>query len=393
MARKHTRKVNRPHRTLGPKRLHLGTPPGALIDLPGAEPPRIVAMSYREDAYLERQLDSLQEARGLMEEWPVLWVDVEGTRWAPFMREAGEVFGFHRLALEDVLHGHQTPKVEPYKDFIFFVMTEAVQANPLLTRSLYVFLREGLVLTFHEESSKAVETIRDHVRVPRGRVRAMDADFLCYALMDAAVDFYYPIMDQYSESIEVLEEAVLDSASMDIATAIHNMKQELIVIRRQVAPLRESINTLIRDGHPLFSDQTRLFMRDCHDHMVHVLEFVESYRELLGSLLDLYLSAASIRMNDVMRVLTVISTLFIPLTFLAGLYGMNFDATASPWNMPELHSYWGYPLLLLVLGGISAAQLIFFWRKGWIGQERWRERQHRSREVLREDDPRERRNQ
>ncbi len=370
MAKRHIRKPKRPHRAYRPHHHHLGVAPGALFDDPDAPLPVISIMGYNEDGYEEELISEIESLPSLLTQWPVVWVDVQGPGSAPLMRRLGELFDFHRLALEDVLHGHQTPKIEPYEDFLLIVANEVSQPHPLHTTPLCLFVKQGLVLTFHPEASKAVDTLRDHVRVPRGRVRFMGADFLAYAVLDLVVDFYYPVMDHFSDTIELLEAEVIETASTHTAASIHEMKQDLLALRRLISPLRESINTLIRDGHPVLTDATRVFLRDCHDHMVHVLEFIESYREILGGLLDIYLSSVSNRMNEVMRVLTVISTIFIPLTFLAGLYGMNFDASASPWNMPELHSYWGYPALMLFLACIAGGQLFFFWRKGWIGPQR-----------------------
>jgi len=370
MARRHSKKLRRPHRTYRPHHHHLGAAPGALFDDPAAPLPVISVVSFREDHYIEQTLDEIETVPALLEAWPVVWVDLQGPGNAALMRRLGELFGFHRLALEDVLHGHQTPKIDPYPDFLLIVANEVCQPHPLHTTPLCLFVKQGLVLTFHPEASKAVDTLRDHVRVPRGRVRMMGADFLAYAVLDVVVDFYYPMMDHFSDTIEALEAEAIESASVGTASAIHEMKQDLLALRRMVAPLRESINTLFREGHPVLTDPTRVFLRDCHDHMVQVLEFIESYREMTGGLLDIYLSSVSNRMTEVMRVLTVISTIFIPLTFLAGLYGMNFDTSASPWNMPELRWHWGYPALLLFLGCIASGQLLFFWRKGWIGWRR-----------------------
>lgn len=370
MPRRHSKKPQRPHRTYRPHHHHLGVAPGSLFDDPEAPLPVISVMGYSEDRYVEQPLDEIEGLPLLLKEWPVVWVDVQGPGNATLMRRLGDLFDFHRLALEDVLHGHQTPKIESYADFFLIVANEVCQPHPLHTTPLCLFVKHGLVLTFHPEKSIAVDVVREHVRVPRGRVRAMGADFLAYAVLDLVVDFYYPVMDHFSDTIEVIEAEVLETPSASTASSIHEMKQDLLTLRRMVSPLRESTNTLIRDGHPVLTDATRLFLRDCHDHMVHVMEFIESYRELMSGLLDIYLSSVSNRMNEVMRVLTVISTIFIPLTFITGLYGMNFDTSVSPWNMPELEWRWGYLVLLLVLTGITSGQLVFYWRKGWIGRRR-----------------------
>jgi len=224
------------------------------------------------------------------------------------------------------------------------------------------------VLTFQERPGKdCIEPVRDRIRGNRGRIRGARADYLAYRLIDAVVDGYFPVLERYGELLEDLEEEVTVSVDRSLTSRIHQVKSDLLMIRRALWPHREAINTLVRDGCKLIDDETRIYLRDCYDHSVQLIDMVETYRELGADLRDLYLSSISNRMNEIMKVLTVISTIFIPLTFIVGIYGMNFNTEKSPWNMPELNWYYGYPLCWAVMAMVTAAMVAFFARKGWLG--------------------------
>ncbi len=345
-----------------------GAPPGTLTADPEARQPRIDVITYGPKDVEEEQVQDIGSIRRFLQQRPVVWVNVDGFGDVDTVAELGRAFGLHRLALEDVVHSCQRAKVEEYEDNLFIVARMMEPGLPVRTEQLSIFLGDGFVLTFQEHAGDCLGAVRERIRDGRGRIRQMGADYLAYCLLDAVVDFYFPSMDAFSDEVERLEAQVLSEPTPETVASIHAAKRDLLTIRRAVAPLRETVNSLIRDGHDVISETTRVYLRDCSDHLFQIVEMVETYRELLGGLLDVYLSSVSNRMNDVMKVLTVIATMFIPLTFLAGIYGMNFNSDVSPWNMPELRWYWGYPAFLLVMIAIAGIEVFFFWRKGWIGK-------------------------
>ncbi len=237
----------------------------------------------------------------------------------------------------------------------------------LETEQVSLFIGRNFVLTFLEAPGDVFESVRTNLRGAVGRVRSAGAGYLTYTLIDAVVDAYFPLVEAFGERLDALEDEVIDRPNRRAIAEVHNAKHDLRTLRRAVWPLREAINALYRDASPQFDEETRIHLRDCYDHAVQIIDIVETYRELGSDLTDLYLSSLSTRMNDVMKVLTVISTLFMPLTFITGLYGMNFDPNQSRWNMPELTWAWGYPYALSLMAISSAAMLLFFRRRGWLG--------------------------
>jgi magnesium transporter len=345
----------------------LGAPPGTLSAQPQAIKSRIRVICYGPDDLSESEPPGVETLSDCVERWPVVWVNVDGLADVDVIEELGRLFKLHHLALEDVVHVGQRPKAEEYGDHLFVVTRMMKPGLPVHTEQLSIFVGKGFVLTFQEEPGDCLDPVRERIRLCRGRIRQKEADYLAYCLLDAVVDFYFPCIDAFSDEVERLEQEVLEKPSKKTVHRIHAAKRDLLAVRRAVAPLREAINSLIRDGHSAILDATRTYLRDCQDHVYQIMDMTETYRELLGGLLDVYLSSVSNRMNDVMKVLTVIATMFIPLTFLAGLYGMNFNPEASPWNMPELSWYWGYPAFLALMVLIAAVELALFWRKGWLG--------------------------
>jgi magnesium transporter len=229
-----------------------------------------------------------------------------------------------------------------------------------------LFFGERYVVTFQEREGDCFEPVRNRIRRARGRLRENRPDYLAYALLDAVIDAYFPIVEAYGDRLEALEDRVLEEPTSDVVSEIHAVKRELSNIRRAVWPLRDVVNLLLREQHPLLREDTRLYLRDAYDHTIQLVELVESHREIASGLLDVYLSSVSNRMNEVMKVLTIIATIFIPLSFVAGLYGMNFDRQASAWNMPELSWDYGYPAALGVMLAIALGMLWFFRRKRWL---------------------------
>ncbi len=349
-----------------------GAPPGTLMPDPDAIDSQIQVIRYTETAFETCLVENVASLDSFFEEEGTVWIRVEGLGGIDRIKALGEFFQLDRLALEDVLHTRQRPKIEEYDAQLFFVARMRSAGEDFDTQQLSMFLGKNYVLTFQEGPAPCLDIVLDRLKTKRGRIRSQGPDYLAYCILDAAIDFFYAEMDRYGEQMDVIEEQVLGNPSDEILAAIYTLKNNALAIRRSVSPLREAVNTLIRDGHPYLSEGTQTHFRDCLDHIAHILELLNTYREMLGGLLDIYLSSVNNRMSEVMRVLTVIATLFIPLTFLAGLYGMNFNHEASPWNMPELQWYWGYPLFLLIMLSIAIVQLLFFIRKGWIGRPRLR---------------------
>lgn len=344
-----------------------GSSPGTLTADPAAPPPTVRLLAYGPHEMTESVVDDLGSLRDVRGKWPVLWVDVDGVGHVETLRALGEVFGLHRLALEDVINIPQRSKMEEYGDHLFIVSRMPELAPRPDTEQVSLFLGRDFVLTFQERSGDPFDPVRERIRRSRGRIRGAGPDYLAYALLDAIIDHYFPVLEHCGDELEELEDRILAGAGRETMSRLHQIKRDLLTLRRAVWPERDAVNALIREPTELVTDETRVYLRDCHDHVVQVMELTESYRDLGSSLTDLYLSSVSNRTNEIMKVLTMFSSIFIPLGFIAGLYGMNFDYKESPLNMPELHWYWGYPFALSLMSLVAGCLLWFFWRKGWIG--------------------------
>lgn len=348
------------------RRSPVGAAPGTLISHPDAPPPALHVIGYGRDGLEELRPESIGELAGLRGRWPVLWIDVVGVGHADSVEAIGELFGLHRLALEDVMNVHQRPKVEEYPDHLFAVTRSATLEDRVDTEQLSLFVGDDWVLTFQERAGDAWEPVRERLRAGRGRIRGGGAGYLFYALMDAVVDGYYPLLEDFGHRLELLEEAVIDDPQEELVGVIHAARRDALALRQSMWPMREAMGQLHREEFVHIDDTTRLYLRDAYDHTIQVIELVESYREMASALHEVYLSGVSHRMNEVMKVLTIIATIFIPLTFIAGIYGMNFDPGASPLNMPELGWYYGYPAVWAVMIVIGLGLVWFFQRKGWL---------------------------
>jgi magnesium transporter len=276
-----------------------------------------------------------------------------------------------------VLNTHQRSKVEQYGEHLFIVARMLEGADKLESDQLGMFLGKRFLVTFQHTRGDCLDPLRERIRRGRGILRTCGPDYLAYAVLDAVVDSYFPILEIFGEQIETLEDAVIDSADGELIARIHDLKAKLLVVRRAVWPLRESLNELMRDPNPLIGQDTRIYLRDCADHTFQIIDLVDTYRELTSDLMGLYHSSLSNRMNEIMQVLTVIATIFIPLTFIVGIYGMNFNTQVSPWNMPELNWYWGYPIIWAIMLVVTALLLILFHRKNWLPRGRRRKRVQR----------------
>lgn len=354
-----------------------GTLPGKLEAPEDAVSSQIHVLTYNTDTITEHDVSTADEIVALRGEGKVLWVDVSGLANIELLRALGEAFSLHRLALEDVVSVHQRPKAEDYGEYVFIVARSMVKEAIAETEQVSMFLGSGLLLTFQERPGDCFAAVRKRLRDAAGRIRSSGADYLCYALIDSIIDGYFPKLESYGESLEALEDDVVAKPDPEHIGELHALKRDFLMIRRAVWPLRETINTLIRDENAHFTDTTRIYLRDCYDHTIQLIDIVETYREIANGLLDVYISSVSAKLNEVMKVLTIIATIFIPLGFVASLYGMNFDPEASSWNMPELRWVYGYPAVLLFMTTVGCAMLFWFWRMGWIGRGPKRRRRRR----------------
>jgi magnesium transporter len=346
-----------------------GTAPGTLSPpaFRRVETVTISVLEYGPDRVTEWQAAGVEEVASKRAGLPVLWIDVVGLHDVDLIGRLGGEFGLHPLALEDVLNTGQRPKMEPYEDHIFMVMKLMhSSAGAFESEQISFFLGTGFVISFQEIPGDVFEPVRQRIRTSHGRIRRMGPDYLAYALLDSLVDHCFPVLEEFGERIEELEQEVIEAPDRETVGLIHAAKRDLLVLRRATWPQREVVSALERYESPLVSKEIRIFLRDLYDHTVQVLDMVETYRDLVTGLLDIYLSSVSNRMNEVMKVLTVLASIFIPLTFLAGIYGMNFDPKASPWNMPELEWAYGYPAFWLLTVAIVVVMLILFKRKRWL---------------------------
>jgi magnesium transporter len=318
-------------------------------------------MRYSKDRVEEGRMEG--DTTDLLSPDSVLWVNVDGLHDVGLIQRLGGEFSLHPLILEDVVSVGQRAKSEEHEERLFVViqmLTTDFDHGKVTSEQVALVLGEGFVLSFQERAGDVFEPVRDRIRSEGSRIRARDADYLAYALVDAVVDHYFSVLEELGGQVERLDLEVMEDPSQATMRAIHELKQEMLVIRRAVWPVRELVNGMIRSESALIRDSTKTFLRDVYDHAVQIIDTAETLRDVVSGLMDLYLSSVSNRMNEVMKVLTIMASIFIPLSFLAGVYGMNFDF------MPELHFRWGYPLLVAVMAGTAGSLLALFRRRGWL---------------------------
>jgi magnesium transporter len=343
----------------------VGQPPGTLVFVgeKHAAPVTLNLIDYTGDSFEEMDSVPIEKVISFKMSPTVTWLNVTGLSDTELVESLCTHYGVHLLVQEDILHTNQRPKVEVYDDHIFMVM-KMIRYDDLTgeldIEQVSVILGKNFVITFQEKAGDVFEPLRERIRSGKGRVRRQGPDYLAYALMDAVVDNYFLAMEKMGEDIEALESDVMERPNPNLASSIHRLKRELILLRRAVWPLREGVSVLMRDAQLLVSTDTLPYLRDLYDHTIAVMDTVESFRDMASGLLDIYLSSISNRMNQVMKVLTIIATIFIPLTFIAGIYGMNFE------NMPELSLPWAYPAVLILCLAIALTMIAFFRRKGWF---------------------------
>ena len=350
-------------------RIRPGTPPGTLAASEAAEPPKLETLVFSRDGGRRQPADSIDDALGRAVPGAVTWLNIDGLGDPQVFARLGERLGLHPLALEDVLNVPQRPKVERFDKHIFVVLRTMRLVRPAEAADAVVhdeqvslFFSHDWVVTIQERSDgDSFGAVREAIEQGRGRVRELGADYLAYLLIDAVVDAYFPVLDALAERMHGLEEEALSAGARSPRTllALTRLRHDLVSVRRAVWPMREEVGILQRDDSGLVSAETRVSLRDVYDHAIQALEIVESLRETAVAVMELYLSSQSQRLNEVMKVLTVISTLFIPLTFMASIYGMNFK------HMPELDWRYGYPAVLAVMAVAAAGMIGYFKKRGW----------------------------
>jgi magnesium transporter len=321
-------------------------------------------MRYDAARCTEQENCVLDQLPALAAAGEVLWLDVVGLGSSAFMASLGERFGLHGLALEDVLNTHQRPKVEAYADHLYLVARVPVSGQPE-TQQVSIFLTRGLVITLQGADSDCFAQIRERLRQGKGRIRGMPADYLVYALVDVVVDHYFPILEEAGETLEQLENDIVENPTPEQIERLHALKHTLLSLRRAIWPTRDMLSALVRDDLGFVQDSTHVYLRDVQDHTFQLIDILETYREIASSLMDVYLSSLSTKLNAVMKTLTIMATVFMPMTFITGLYGMNFDRS-SPWNLPELGWRFGYPFALGIMTALAVGFLYYFSRKGWL---------------------------
>lgn len=355
----------------------IGMAPGTLVIDDDASPTKLTLIDYNREKASRKILRSPEEAASYLDTESISWIDLQGLGNEDTLNRLGSVFHLHPLVLEDVVNVPQRPKIEYYTDQLL-ILTRMVmltskynedtdEAPEFESEQLSFVLGKNYLLTVQEELNQdCLDPVRHRIRQNQGLIRGAGPDYLAYALLDAVIDAYFPVLEEYGEYIESLEDEVIFNPTRQTVQKIYRIRRALMSLRRSIWPQRSALSQLVRDGGDLIHPDVRIYLQDCYDHVVQVLDVLETYRELTANLMDVYLSSVSNRMNEVMKTLTVISAIFIPLTFIAGIYGMNFNPEVSPWNMPELQYYWGYPLCWGLMIAIALSLTYYFWRKGWF---------------------------
>ncbi|MEL7499849.1 MAG: magnesium/cobalt transporter CorA [Planctomycetota bacterium] len=342
-----------------------GSIPGEIVPAANAEASKIDLIAYspinisEQGDLLINQVDEFSNGH------PVTWINISGHGDVDLFRQLADRFGLHRLALEDVVNTHQRPKIEMYEDHLFIVLRMVSLGAQLDQEQVSLFVGKDYVLTIQERGGDCFDSVRNRLRQSRGKIREMGADYLAYALIDSIIDSYFPVVDHYGEQMERLDEEITSGVSTKTMQLIHGLRIDLMALRRAIRPLRDALNQIKPDDESIFRKETHYYLRDCYDHAIQIIDLLDNYRELCANLRDYHMSVVSNRMNEVMKTLTITGTIFIPLTFIAGIYGMNFN-TQLPGNMPELNLPYGYVFAWILMIATGLGLLAFVWRKGWL---------------------------
>ncbi|MBN1621283.1 MAG: magnesium/cobalt transporter CorA [Endomicrobiales bacterium] len=342
-----------------------GLPPGTLIHI-GEQKTQQVKMSvmeYNEGHFAEKDIIDINEALSYKKTSNVTWLNVIGLHDTAAISKIGDGYGIHSLVLEDIVNTAQRPKTEDFEEYIYLVLkmlTYDENKQEIDVEQVSFILGRNFIISFQEKEGDVFDVIRDRIRKSKGRIRKMKTDYLIYALLDAIVDNYFIILEKTGDRIEDMDKALAENPTPKILQSIHKLKQDVLFLRKSIWPLREAVNSLVHSESGLINESINMFFRDVYDHTIQVIDTIETYRDMLSGMLDVYLSVVSNKMNEIMKVLTIIATIFIPLTFIAGIYGMNFE------YMPELKWKFGYFGIWIVIIVVTVAMILYFRKKKWL---------------------------
>ena len=347
--------------------VEIGAPPGHMTPIPGAHSTKVKALAFDEMSIDVAEDPTPSQVAELRARHPMIWVRVQGLADVDRIRALVDEFGIHDLAASDVVNLRQRSKLDMFDDHALVVLHPPVpeMSELMETEQLSLVFARDCVLTFEQRMSSLLDPVLERIVKGRGQIRGRAADYLAYAILDTVIDSFYPLVEGYGDILEVIEARAMLQPNRDTQRMLHTLRSDLLLMRRAIWPLREITSTLSHGSVELVETRTQLYLRDCHDHAVHLIETIEILREITFSLVELYMSNVNTRLNDVMRVLTVIATIFMPLSFIASLYGMNFDRT-SPYNMPELGWGYGYIFALALMAVTTGAMLWYFRARGWL---------------------------
>ncbi len=327
---------------------------------------RIILVRYKKENFEEKEFNNLSDLFMYKNADGLLWINIVNFSDTEGFKNFGEHFNLHPLAMEDVFNRGQTTKLEIYDEHNFICFHRVTQDEDLSDNEIDIYFRDNLIITVVENGGDPFKQVRERIQSLSGRHRKYGSDYLLYSILDLFIDELFPILNSVGDEIEKIEEELLENPTKETIHKIHDIKRKLLVLRRIVWPEREVLSQLSRDELGFIKSSTKIYLRDTYDHTIQLMDIIETYRELASSMIDVYLSSESNRMNEVIKVLTIIATIFMPLSFIVGLYGMNFDPSTSPWNMPELKWYFGYPFVLTVILIISGGMFLFFKKKRWF---------------------------
>lgn len=327
---------------------------------------RLQIIDYNKHDLVESEESDIRACLPIIQKDSITWINITGIHDTKMIADLGSQFGLHSLVLEDVVNSEQRPKIDDYGEYLFTVLKMLYAektTHTIVHEQVSLVVAPSYVISFQTLADDVFDPVRNRIRQGRGRIRNRGSDYLAYALIDTIVDNYFKVLESLGDKIEALDDHVISNPQTEMLHEIQQLKREVLYIRKSTWPLREITSTLLKGESSIVQDDTHIYLKDVHDHTVQVLETVEIYRDMLSTILDIYLSSLSNRMNEVMKVLTIMATIFIPLTFIAGIYGMNFK------RMPELEWSWSYPALLVIMVAIFIGMLLWFKRKKWIGKE------------------------
>ncbi|KUJ98667.1 MAG: Magnesium and cobalt transporter [Thermococcales archaeon 44_46] len=327
------------------------------------EQPKITVFAYSEDKFKETTVKTIEEILKY-KDYNVVWVNMEGLA---YLQELKESFKFHEVTITSILRANTRARVSVLKDHIFLLLHQVYELKGGLKKErTAVFLKDNFVITIQERPGDVFNTIRKNIRHGEGIFRKKGADYLLFALLNAIVENYIPILENISSQMETLETKVLKGGDREVLRKIHGIRRRILFLRRTIFPLLEIFRRLRVEGKEFFTEETQRYLEELHEHVMEILDIIENHREMTNGLIDIYYSTLPMKTNDIIRILTVVSTIFIPLTFITGIYGMNFNTRISPYNMPELNWYYGYPATLLTMLIIALGMLYYFKKKGWL---------------------------